>query len=262
MSVTPPPPPTAPTGFLRRLRDALDWSGAVAALALILTLLQLAWPLYRNWVSGYSVRPVTPDLADFFCEGSEGEGVLGGSAPCDATKPLSLMVTPLTYINEATAEKPVWLRREFVTVTFQDKGKNQFKSPIVLFWNRVKSQSWGPPAVVALKPGEAVSHSTLFYKSSYGCMTGVQFNDCLGQNTYLWANFADDVAKGRIKFAVLNFTPDFIGPPRGPDYLTPPNSIAPSTCELTFEDAQKAKLGDPNASHYISVRCNETTKTK
>ena len=94
------------------------------------------------------------------------------------------------------------------------------------------------------------------------CKTGVQFNDCLGQNTYLWANFADDVAKGRIKFAVLNFTPDFIGPPRGPDYLTPPNSIAPSTCELTFEDAQKAKLGDPNASHYISVRCNETTKTK
>jgi hypothetical protein len=266
MSATPPPPKRAPTGFWRGLWNALDWTGfaaVVAALALLLSGGQLLWPLYRNAVSSYSVRAVTPDLVNFFCEGSEGEDIIGGSAPCDASKPLSLIVTPLSYINEATAEKPVWLRREFVTVTFQDKLKNQFKGPIILFWYLVKSsQSWGPPAVVALKPGEAVSHSTLFYPSSYGCKTGVPFDDCLGQNTYLWANFAEDVSKGRIKYALLNFTPDFIGPQRVADFETPPNSIAPSSCELTFDDAQKAKLGDSQASHYIAVRCNETTKTK
>ena len=67
--------------------------------------------------------------------GSEGEDVIGGARRAMPKSAISDVATPVTYINEATAEKPVWLRREFVTVTFQDKQKNQFKRPILFFWD-------------------------------------------------------------------------------------------------------------------------------
>jgi hypothetical protein len=257
------PSPSTP-GFWDRTGSAIGWSGFGAitgGIALVLTLGQLAWPLIQNAISPYSVRGIPPDETNLFCMGSEGESVLGGSAPCTASSPLTVMVKPLSYINEAHADKSVWLRHEFVTVTFLDEGKNLSKGPFILSWDLVKSsQSWEPPGLVSLKPGETISHSTLFYPSSYGCKPGVQLDICLNQNTYLWIQFAKDVLEDRIKFAVLNFAPDFIGPPHSAGFVTPPNSIAPSTCELTFDKSHVSKLSDPTASHYIVVRCNETPK--
>ena len=255
------PPPLTPG-----LWGRIGWAGLGSisgGIALVLTLIQLAWPLIQNAISPYSVKGIPPDEIDFFCRGSEGESVLGGSAPCTASSSLTVMVKPLSYINEAHSDKPVWLRREFVTMTYLDAAKNPFKGPFILFWDLVKSsQNWEPPALVSLKPGETISHSTLFYPSSYGCKLGVQSDICLSQNTYLWSEFANDVSEDRVKFAVLNFAPDFIGPPRNADFDTPPNSIAPSTCELTFDKSHASKLGDPAASRYVVVRCNETPKGK
>ena len=264
MNTTSPASPLP--GFWTRTANAIGWSGfgsITGGIALVLTLGQLAWPFIQDLISPYAVKSIPPDEIDFFCEGSEGQPVLGGSAPCTASSGVSLIAKPLTYINEAHADKPVWLRREFVTLTFLDERKNPFKGPIVFFWNLVKtSQSWEPPGVIAIKPGETISHSTLFYKSSYGCKPGVELDICLGQNTYLWTDFAKDVSEGRVKFAVLNFAPDLIGPARDAEFITPPKSIAPSTCELTFDKGQASKLGNPTASHYVVVRCNEANITK
>jgi hypothetical protein len=229
--------------------------GLMAVFAFVLSVLQWVLPAWQDWRATYAVKGVTPDLVNLYCEGSEGIDTPPGWVPtCRTNSNLTLMATPLSYINETKGNKTVWLRREFVKVTFEDAGRQQYKKPFVLFWERVKSQQdWLPPAVVQLKSGETTSHSTLFYPSHFGCDNGVQWQDCLPINSYSWPNFSDDVINGRIKYVVLDFDPEFIGITSG--------QFKPVDCELIFDDTHKRKLealrDHPGPAAYLSASCVE-----
>ncbi len=228
--------------------------GLMAVFAFVLSVLQWVVPACQDWRAPYSVKGVTPDLVNIYCQGSEGIDTAPGWTPtCESNSNLSLMANPLSYINEAKGDKTVWLRREFVTVRFEDAGRQQYKPPFVLFWERVKSQQdWLPPAVIQLKAGETTSHSTLFYPSHFGCSEGVQWQDCLALNSYSWSAFSDDLINGRIKYVVLDFDPVFLG-------ITLNHKSV--ECELIFDDTHKRKLealrAHPGPAAYLSASCVE-----
>jgi hypothetical protein len=231
--------------------------GSMAACALILSLAQWLAPLRWDWFGSYKPKGVTPDLVNFFCEGSEGLDTAPGWKPhCLEGGRLTLLASPLSYINESKGDRAVWLRREFVRITYEDAGRQPTKAQTVLFWNRVKSQrDWEPPSVVQLKAGgDTTSHSTLFYPSHLRCKDGVQWEDCEKLNTYAWAAFSDDVAKDRIKYAVLEFEPEFL----------PKEAVAKAfACEVIFEGGHKRELDEmrahPDGPAIISAACKPTS---
>lgn len=232
--------------------------GFMAVCAFVLSILQWAIPAWEDWRAPYTVRGVTPDLVNLYCEGSEGIDTAPGWTPtCDVNSSLSIMANPLSYINEAKGDKTVWLRREFVKVTFEDAGRQQYKQPFALFWERVKSQQdWLPPAVIQLRSGDTTSHSTLFYPSHFGCSEGVQWQDRLALNSYPWSVFSDDVINGHIKYLVLDFNPVFLG------IVFKPKTVE---CEIVFDDTHKRKLEalrtHPGSASYLSASCVERSPT-
>jgi hypothetical protein len=248
-------------GSLQKIWDFLGSSavvGLMAVSAFVLSGLQWVLPAWQDWRAPYAVKGVTPDLVNIYCQGSEGIDTPPSWTPtCAANSNLSLMANPLSYINEAKGDKAVWLRREFVKVTFEDTGRQQYKQPFVLFWERVKSQQdWLPPAVIQLKSGETTSHSTLFYPSHFGCGEGVQWQDCLALNSYSWSAFSDDVINGRLKYVILDFDPVFMG------ITLKSKSVE---CELLFDDTHKQKLealrAHPGSASYLSASCVERSVT-
>jgi hypothetical protein len=218
---------SAPPGRIATFLSSNAIVGATAILAFVLSLGQLIWPIIRDKISSYSVDLESPDLVNLFCEGSEGIDVEANQRPiCNGNNRVVFLATPLFYRNTGWGDKTVWLRREIVDITFLDRSERPVKE-IALAWERVSSSDkWHSPGVEQIEPEKAISHSTLFYPESFGCVKDISSSICQAQNSYKWSEFAEQVISHNITHAVFTFKPDMI----------PSNLKVTAKCRWTFRD--------------------------
>jgi hypothetical protein len=211
--------------------------GLMAILAFVLSLGQAGvqvWQWWQSYHAKYAMDIKSPDDVNLFCAGSEGVDTPEGKRPiCDGSNSVVLMTSPLTYINEAEGDKPVWLNREIARIRFENDAKKPINE-IVLAWERIRSSaSWEMTTTQQIDPKKTVSHTTLFYPASFGCEKDVSLTACSQANTYAWSDFATDVVSGRVKRAVFIFEPDFKGPS---------SPFPPRACEVTFDSSDVDRL--------------------